>query len=204
MKPVIEEFDRVLLVEGYSDLRFYAEVLEHVGKQDQVFIKEFRGREHLLTNLEAFVTPRLLSQKTALAVIVDADEDAGRIERRLAEALARLTGQEISVGGWTNGQPRIGLLVVPGGGAPGEIESLVWQAWAEDPGNRDQRACIEDFVNCMAGAGAKARSPHKGLISALLAIRNDEDPRLGPGAQANVFDFDRPEYAELSRFLAQF
>jgi hypothetical protein len=38
-KPKLEDFDRVLVVEGYGDLLFYAEILEALNKHDQVFIK---------------------------------------------------------------------------------------------------------------------------------------------------------------------
>jgi hypothetical protein len=198
----IEDFERLLLVEGYSDLRFYAELLEHVGKAGQVFIKDFSGREELASKLAAFLTPQLLSMKIAIGVVVDADEDARQAERALAGALSRATQQEVNAGKWTNGRPRVGLFVAPGQGQPGEIETLVWRAWAEERANTPQRDCIERFVACMSGAGAIPRSRDKGFVSALLAIRNDDDPRLGPGAQARIFDFNRPEYEALKQFLA--
>jgi hypothetical protein len=56
----------------------------------------------------------------------------------------------------------------------------------------------------MEKAGFAARSPDKGLIGALLAIGNDDDPRLGPGARAKVFDLNRVEYSELKLFLGGF
>ena len=102
------------------------------------------------------------------------------------------------------GQPNIGLFVTPDGNSNGEIETLVWRAWSNDPANEQPRQCIVDFVDCMTKASLKAKSPDKGLLNALLAIRNDEDPRLGPGARAKVFDFDRPEYAQLKEFLSAF
>jgi hypothetical protein len=96
------------------------------------------------------------------------------------------------------------LFVVPGGAAPGEIETLVWRSWGSDPANRAQKTCIENYVACMANQGARAHSSDKGLIGALLAIRSDDDPRLGPGARTNVFDLTRPELQDLRDFLAQF
>ena len=56
----------------------------------------------------------------------------------------------------------------------------------------------------MHAAGHSAESRDKGFLAALLAIRNDNDPRLGPGARANVFDFTRPEFASLKQFLLEF
>jgi hypothetical protein len=107
-------------------------------------------------------------------------------------------------GKWTQGSPKIGLMIVPGSDAKGEIETLVWQSWISDPANAGQKKCIEDFVSCMHVSNAVAQSPDKGLIGALLALRNDEDPRLGPGARANVFDLNSPHFQSLRQFLAGF
>jgi hypothetical protein len=191
-------------VEGYGDLLFYAEVLEAVGKHTQVFIKELGGKADLQRKLETFVTPAILAMKEALGFVFDADERPEATRRELEALLSRLTSQQVVDGRWTDGSPRIGLLVVPGGAVPGEIETLVWQSWGSDPANGAQKTCIEDYVACMANQGAKAHSPDKGVIGALLAIRSDEDPRLGPGARTNVFDLTRPELTALRDFLAQF
>ncbi len=200
--PKLENCDRVLIVEGYSDLLFYAELLEVLGKHGQVFIKHFNGRSDLATKLETFLTPQLLASKQAFGIIVDADTNAQKTASELTKLLTRLTGQPVAAGAWTNGKPSIGLFVTPDGNSDGEIETLVWRAWSADPVNAHPRKCIEEFVGCMSSAGLEARSPDKCFVSALLAIRNDEDPRLGPGARAKAFDFARPEFSRLNQFLS--
>lgn len=207
--PRLNECDRVLVVEGYDDLLFYAEALEWL-KNGGVYIKEMGGKgnltgrvgkDSLVLKLETFFSPALLVEKKAIGVIVDADMDAGGASRSLEARLSKITGQRVTAGGWTAGTPRIGLFVVPGGGRSGEIESLVWEAWSKDPANARAKTCIDSFLDCMKAAGHEARSPDKGRIGALLSVRNDEDPRLGPGARSRVFDFSRPELASLLAFL---
>lgn len=200
--PQLESCDKVLVVEGYSDLLFFAEALEHVGKLEGVFIKSFNGKADLDTKLEVFLSPDLLTQKSAIGVIVDADEDETKTVARISQILQKATAQSVTLGQWTIAKPKVGLFVAPGGGTIGEIESLVWQAWGSDPSNQPARACIDTFINCMAASGNQSKSPDKGRVSALLAIRNDEDPRLGPGARAKVFDFERPEFKPLLEFLS--
>jgi hypothetical protein len=139
-----------------------------------------------------------------LAFVFDADTRPDATRGELEALLSRLTGQQVVEGSWTEGTHRIGLLVVPGGAVPGEIETLVWQSWGSDPANAAQKDCIEDYVACMANQGARAHSPDKGLIGALLAIKSDEDPRLGPSARTNIFDLARPELTPLRDFLARF
>ncbi len=202
--PKLENRDRVLIVEGYSDLLFYAELLEVLGKQDEVFIKPFNGKADLAVKLETFLTPQVLAAKRAIGVIVDADTSAANTASELTKLLTRLADQPVVLGAWTKGKPRVGLFVTPDGNSDGEIETLVWQAWSADPANGQPRKCIDEFVGCMTRAGLKAQSPHKALVNALLAIRNDDDPRLGPGARAKVFDFNRPEFSPLKEFLSGF
>jgi len=200
----IEDFDQVLVVEGYSDLLFYAEVLEALGKHDRVFIKELGGKKIRKENLENLITPTLLRAKTAIGVVVDANDKPDEPRRSLETVLSQVTGQQVVEGKWTTGKPRIGFLIVPGGAMKGEIETLVWQSWANDPANGAQKKCVEDYVACMKSNGREAHSPDKGLIGTLLAVRYDEDPRLGPGARAKVFDLNRPELKPLRDFLSGF
>ena len=200
----IEDFDRVLVVEGYSDLLFFAEILEEIGKHGQVFIKELDGTFGLEKKLETLITPALMSDKTKIAFIFDADDNAQKTRTSLERLLSRLTSQDVRDGAWTDGKPRIGLFVVPGGDASGEIETLVWQSWANNPTNVGQKTCIEDFIACMKVQQVESRSPAKAPVGALLAVRHDDDSRLGPGARDNVFDLSRTEFAPLRNFLSEF
>lgn len=125
--------------------------------------------------------------------------------QRAQGIVSKLTGQTIpGPGVWTARTPRLGIFVAVGAGGKGEVETLVWESWAADPANTAARKCVENFVVCMKAANLEAHSPDKGLISALLAIRNDDDPRLGPGARRKVFDLGRSEFGALRDFLTGF
>jgi len=200
----LKNFDRVLVVEGYSDLLFFAECLERVGKHEVTFIQEFNGKEDLIAKLETFITPQLLAEKAAIGIITDANGDAAATFQSIQTALTRVTNQTVpSPGVWTAGQPRIGVFVPPDNANDGEIETLVWSAWRGANGNSASVKCIETFISCMQESGSTPQSPDKGRISALLAVRNDDDPRLGPGARARVFDLNCPEFSALRDFLSQ-
>jgi len=213
--PKIDDCARILIVEGYSDLLFFAEALEWLKNPSGVFIKDLGGsgnfkrdrpelrKHHILrrSTLETFLAPPLLAQKTAIGVVVDADTDAAATSQKLEAVLSAITGQTVTTGAWTVGPPRIGLFVVPGAGRQGEIETLVWEAWANDPANAGSRTCVEGFLACMDQHGRTAHSPDKGRIGALLSVLSDEDPRLGPGARDGAFDFARPELQPLLDFL---
>jgi hypothetical protein len=87
VRPNIKDYSRILIVEGYSDLLFYAEVLERIDKTG-VFIKEMNGRESLGEKLDAFLTPVLLAEKESIGIIVDADDNpSGAFQGLAAKAL---------------------------------------------------------------------------------------------------------------------
>jgi hypothetical protein len=201
--PQLEDCDRVLVVEGYSDLLFYAAVLDALGKIEGVFIQQINGRSDLTDKLTTFITPELLASKTAIGVIIDADTNPKGTAESLGNVLQQLSWTPVKLGGWTNDKPRIGVFITPDGASNGEIETLAWRAWSSDPANTKPKSCIDGFMECMANAGFKAQSPDKGLVGALLAVRYDEDPRLGPGTHfGKVFDLKRPEFFSLTQFLS--
>ena len=205
LKPKIEDFRHVLVVEGYSDQLFYLAVLKSLGKEGLVFVKEFGGKQNLRLKLETFLTPQILADKTHIAVIVDADENAEGTVVSLRTRLAEITKQAIAPPGqWTAGSPRIGLFVVPDAETPGEIETLAWRAWSGNPNHSAEKAHVEDYIAKMKEAGRSAKSPDKGLVGAMLAVLNDEDPRLGAGAREGVFDFASGDFAALRGFLNGF
>ncbi len=200
----IEDYDRVLVVEGYSDLLFYAKVLKELGAHEKVFIHKLGGKAGMKAKLETLVSPGLLDSKSAIAFIFDADTAPEATRTSLQNRLSEITGKRVVDGQWTGGKPNIGLFIVPGGDQEGEIETLVWNSWANDEANAAEKRCVEGYISCMQIAGAPAHSPAKGLIGALLAVKNDEDPRLGPGARKNVFKLGRPELRKLRDFLSGF
>ena len=203
----INDYDRVLVVEGWSDRHFYAEALEHLGIHGKVYIQECGGESRLKQKLRTFLTPELLAEKRTVAVILDADSNATNQIKSIKARLLAMNGlkdRTFEESGWSKGQPNIGFFVVPNGHQTGEVETLAWNAWANDPNNAGPKQCIDDYLSCMAEKGHTAHSPDKGKISALLAVKYDEDSRLGPGARHNVFDFNRPEYEPLLTFLRGF
>ncbi len=204
MAPRIEECPNVLCVEGYSDLHFMAECIESVGRAG-VFIKQFNGRSELLTKLGVFITPSLLMEKRAIGVVVDADSTPAGTFKGFQALLQECTGQLVPASGhWIGDKPKIGLIVVPDETTPGELETLVWRSWAADVANSSTRTCVDAFEKCLARAGVRAKSPDKARLGAMLAFKNDEDPRLGPGARAKAFDLTRPELGGLRTFLEGF
>lgn len=198
----------VLFVEGHSDLTFYAEMLEDLGLEKKCFIQNLggKGRNKLRQEVSLLLKPDNLAQVRFAGVILDADENADGAFRMAHDALQAALGVSIpAISRWTDaeeGKARFGIHVV--GGDPGqrEVESLAWAAWKETPGNEGFSACVDEFLACAQARGERLASPDKVRIGAMLAVRNEEDPRLGPAARAKCFHLSAPSFATLRAFLA--
>jgi hypothetical protein len=200
--PPLDKAESILIVEGYGDLLLFAEILEWQRGHEGVYIKHFDGKGNFRTEaFEVFLRPDKLKVAKRIAVIADADADAAATAASLEARLSKITSQDVKNGAWTVGPPRMGLYVVPGDGRPGEIETLFWEAWSNDPANAAATGCIDAFLGCMLVAGSKAKSPDKGRISALLSVLHDDDPRLGAAARSHKIDLGRPELVPLLDFL---
>ena len=197
----------ILFVEGYSDLTFYAELMEHIGLIDRCFIQDLggKGREKLRNEASLLLKPDNLARISAVGVLLDADDDAARAFELARNALKDVVEVEIPrMGEWVqagDSNVRFGVFIVGGTGQQVEVESLAWAAWSGKRDNRTFRGCVDDFVKCAAGCGKKLKSIDKVRIGAVLSVLNEDDPRLGPGTSAKAFDFEAAEFAALRKFL---
>lgn len=204
--PEEAECDRILIVEGYSDLHFCVAFLRHLGRLEGVFVRNFGGKDNILKRktLYAELSPQRLSNKMAIAILVDADDDAAATVQSLGNLLRDTTGRTLIEGEWSVGEPGLGFFVTPDGSNPGEIETLVWNVWSENNEHAGGKESVLTHLAKMETAGWKSKSPDKGRIAAFLAAAYDEDPRLGAGAREGLFDFDDPGFDRLRKFLMEF
>ena len=204
----------LLFVEGYSDLGFYAELLEHLGfERNDYFIQMVGGhdRELLLPELKLTLRPDRLERLCSVAVLFDSDGQAQEAFRSARDAISRALGEfgievppvpapevwhPVGVG-----NTKFGVFVAGAKSGQQEIESMAWNAWRADPRMPGLKKCVEEFKAQSEAAGWKWKSPDKGRIGATLAVVHEDDPRLGPAARAKWFDFDHPEFVGLCRFL---
>ena len=197
----------VLFVEGYSDLTFYAQLMEHVGHFDRCFIQDLggKGRAKLREEATLLLKPDNLARIESVGILLDADENAAAAFSLASNALKDAVGVEIPrVGEWFaagSAQTRYGVFIVGGEGGQIEVESLAWTAWSAKGANAKLATCVAEFVRCTEEADLKLKSIDKVRIGAALAVMNEDDPRLGPAARAGIFDFNAPEFATLREFL---
>ena len=206
-RPAPEEFecDHLLIVEGYSDLHFYAAMLHHLRRSKGVFIKAFNGKSPILNQqtLMDYLEPRL-DKKKSIGILLDADNSPAGTTEAIRQHFKAITSRDVIEGEWNEeeGNVRLGFFVAPDKATAGEIETLVWRAFPDEQ-YALMKQTVDEFHAKMASLTPqwKSHSPDKGRIGAYLSAAYDEDPRLGPGAREKKFDFDAPGFARLRAFL---
>lgn len=199
----------VLFVEGYSDLTFYIELMEELGKDGQTFIQDLGGNGRTMLEKEAFLLlkPDNLQAIQAVAVLLDADDDGAAAFRSAQAALkAALRVDVLQPKTWVVGpdsKTKFGIFIVGGPDGRGEVESLAWEAWRSQAGNLQLSDTVEGFVKDVTPNDKPLAKPDKVRIGAMLSVRHTDDPRLGSGARAGVFDFASPAFADLRKFLGE-
>lgn len=204
--PLETDCDKLLFVEGATDSMFYRAFLKHIGCIDGVWVKDFGGKNKLLKRnvLADALRPDQLETKRAVAIMVDADDNASGTIQSLGNSLKAIFDRDVAESEWSEGEPRVGFFVTPDGASSGEIETLVWNVWSEKKEHAAGKESVLMHLTKMESAGWKSKSPDKGRIAAFLAAAYDEDPRLGAGAREGQFDFDDPGFGRLRKFLLEF
>ncbi len=198
----------VLFVEGYSDLTFYAELLEHI-EIFSPFIQNLggKGRGKLRDEAKLLLKPDNLAKMKAIAIILDADGSAEQSFAGARDAIRSALELDIDTPGkWfeeSRTNARFGIYIVAGPDGTGEVESLAWDAWQSKVENARLKECVEEFTRCAAAAGLTLRNLDKTRIGAALSILNEDDPRLGAGARANKFDFESAQFKNLREFFLE-
>jgi predicted RecA/RadA family phage recombinase len=197
------EKPNLLIVEGYSDRHFIIEFLEHLGNHTTTDIPIVDGRDNFERQIPIYLQPPTLELAQYIGVVLDADTSATGSFAQIASVLKKCVGVNVTAAGvWVGDRPRYGIFVCPDNIRSGELETAAWESWAASPKNKGQLGCIERYLDCVATAGAKLKSPDKVRVGTMLAVHNEDDPRIGPGAQKRIFDFESPALSPMKAFLA--
>jgi len=205
--------DKILLVEGQDEVKFFETLLLHIGLREQIQVIEVGGRDRFIRGFPAFLLRPDFDQVLAYAIIRDADNNHSYTFDSIKGLLER------------HGQPcpkqhkefasidtlKVGIFVIPGNQETGMLESLCLQTVANHPA----MACVDSLMACLpehlemkpeSEARDSSRPYHpknteKARLLAFLACLHEPTTSIGLAAQKGYWPFDHEALSDLCNFL---
>ena len=194
-KPRPIENEVQLLVEGNDQRNFFEAFLEHLHI-DGVQIQNFGGVSELDGFLGALVNARLFETVDRVGIVRDADESpkgaCQSVETALSKAALRVPGGQSA-----HERPRVSVLILPGRGREGELETLL----CETIENTRMEHCIDEFFACVEGLPGSAARSAKATAMAYQATRQDPYRSVGVAAKHGDWDLDHSAFDDVRCFL---
>ena len=188
-----------ILVEGNDQRNFFEAFVEHPGLTEEMQICNFEGVDQLRSFLAAFVKMPNFNSVTSIGVVRDAEasEDAAfrsvqsslrNVDLPVPEGVARPVG----------GDPRVAVLILPGDGNSGMLETVLCRTFVGE----DTSRCIDDFFQCVEELPDLAiRNSDKARAFAYLATKRSPHHSVGVAAKAGVWDLDHAAFDDIRDFL---
>ena len=177
----------LLFVEGKDDKAVVELLLQHLGIES-VEVYNVEGKNNFRKRISAVSVQANFNEIVhRVGIVRDADEDPDAARRSCADILRSIS------------RPT-DFCIVPSEG-PGMLEDLFLSATQ----NRPERQCIDDFVECVNGAGVKISTPSKFRMRTFLMLHDpDTMQSLNWVIQENLTNPTHPAFAPLLNFLQSF
>ena len=205
-KPITKE--ALLLVEGKDELNFFETLCKHLAFSPQPEIRHFGGVDQFRGFLEVLLDASGFQDVKSIGIIRDAEENAAAalqsVQSSLNNAaasknnvdLAVPTGPERLV---SDGQRAVGVLILPGQGRPGMLETLLCDTLPGKPEN----ACVDAFFKCVKESrqGWTAKRPDKARAQVFITTQPEPHVSVGVAAQKKYWDLNHEALEPVRAFL---
>ena len=179
--PDRPSLSKQLLVEGRDYLNFFEALAQHLGTEG-VQIQNFGGVDELRGFLGALVNESGFREIVqSLGIVRDAETTADGAFQSVQGALraARLPVPD-ALGQHADGVPVVAVLILPGGGRPGMLETLLCETLVDSR----ESSCVDDFLECIERlSDSPLGRPDKRRAQAWLATQPDPHVSVGVAAQ---------------------
>ena len=163
-----------------------------------VQIQNFGGVRELREFLAALAAePEFDDVVERLGIVRDAETDADGALESVQNSLrnAGLPAPERPEDLTQGRHPAVSVLILPGGGRTGMLETLVCESFAGDPVDR----CIDRFFDCVGHT--VLRNPDKARAFAYLTTTPMPRHSVGVAARRGQWNLDHPAFSGVRRFL---
>ena len=189
-----------LLVEGNDQRNFFRAFIGHLGIEE-IQIHNFGGISDLKGFLRAFANaPGFRDLVQSIGIVRDAENSAASAFQSVQSSLEQ-AGLSVPEHPETPsaGKPSVNVLILPGRGETGMLETLLCKTFAGSP----EDDCVNSFFECIAEAGVgESRRPIKARAWAYLTTKPDPHHSVGYATAKGYWgDLDQPVFAGVRDFL---
>lgn len=186
-----------LLVEGKDAQNFFKAFVGRLSLHD-VDVQDFGGVGELRRFLAAFVTAPYFGNVRSIGVVRDAEQSADAAFQSVRDALEHVSlVAPQRPGESTSENPSVRVLILPGDGQPGMLETLLCRTFTRNPLNR----CIDDFLQCAEESGRRVQRRDKARAHAWLATQPLPHVSVGVAALKGYWDLDHQALDAARQFL---
>lgn len=192
------ERPKQLLVEGNDQRNFFEALIRHLTLPE-IQVQDFGGVNQLRGFLSGFTGRSDFGAVTSLGVVRDAEGSAQAAFRSVRDSIENANLPAPSMAGKRqNGNPSVSVLVLPGEGSPGMLETLLCRTFEGSEVDR----CIDDFFACAeASPNVSIANPDKARAFAYLTTTPNPRHSVGVAAQQGVWNLDHDAFEGVRGFL---
>ena len=186
-----------LLVEGKDARNFFEAFVRRLSLND-IEVQDFGGVDQLRQFLAAFVNESDFGTVRSIGVVRDAELSAAAAFQSVRDALehSNLVAPQ-RPGESTSENPSVRVLILPGDGQPGMLETLLCRTLNRSPLNR----CVDDFLQCAEESGHRVQRRDKARAHAWLATQPLPHVSVGVAALKGYWDLDHQALDAVRQFL---
>lgn len=194
---------KLLVVEGNDDEGFFKKVNEEIGIKDLQILGLGGAGEFNATRLKAITQVHdFRTIVRSMAIVRDADEDAGRVFDSICSALRTVDlpfpKKPLEFEARDQGSIKVGVLIIPPKKDKGKLEDLCLFSVQ----HLREMTCIDSFFECIRTVTDEfPEDLPKAKIKAFLASRKKSVPHLGVGMQKGYFSVDNEVFDGIKTFL---
>ncbi|MGD0265510.1 MAG: DUF3226 domain-containing protein [Candidatus Methylomirabilota bacterium] len=198
-RPILIEKNRLLLVEGKDEFNFFSALCRElsVSNLQPIWLE---GKSNLDDKVNTLViSPEFARRVVSLGVVRDADESEASTFQSVTGALKK-AGLSVPPYPQTfvGDKPKVGVLILPGNGRPGELEDLCIEALGPDPAF----SCTEALFSCLSRLALPLpKELSKARVQAYLATKPEVHISLGLGALKGYLPLNSPVFEATKRFI---
>lgn len=202
---------KLIAVEGQDEVHFFNELIKFIGTSD-IEVWEVGGKTQFKSKFAGFINLRGFDELESIAFVCDADNTNSRSAETSFSSLCRIienvTTEEPSFSGnivlpsgmgeFSEGNPKIGIYVMPNNSDVGMLETLCLENVQNDPAME----CVNEFIKCALLLEEKPKNIPKAKVQTFLASKEEIVNRLGLGAMKGYWKFESPAWNDLKTFIS--